>query len=156
MEYRNKIISKLTQLENYARTCFVAHMGLPNGQGQAVNEFIDRFMEDLTNCEMFVGKDCKFYNEFTLSSDSDKIGLDTCLDWLLPDCYVADGAEDSYLYTLVGEWIHDNLLKCVDCGEWYLASDDLKYGRCEACQDNADANDPDTIADYLNDLDRCE
>lgn len=155
MNYRNKIIAELTQLENYARTCFVVHLHLPNGQGETVNKFIDCFMEDLTNGELSLGSDCP--EEMRLCTDSNVIYVDTCRYQLLPDCREALGAEDSYLYKLVGDWISDNLFKCIDCGEWYMQPDDYKYnGRCPDCQASENAKDPDTIADFMNDLSRGE
>lgn len=148
MNYRNKIIAELTQLENYARACFVAQLKLQNGQGKTVNEFIDKFMDDLTGGEL----------SFTETPRrGEQILLDACMFELLPQCRNATGARQTFLWFLVSDWIHDNLLKCRECGEWYMQPDDYKYnGLCQDCQETEDANDPDTIADFMNDLDRGE
>lgn len=148
MEYRNKIIAELTQLENYARTCFVEQLKLPNGQGTTVNGFVDRFMADLTGGELS-------YTETPRRGE--QILLDACMFELLPQCRNATRPQETFLWILVADWIHDNLLKCDECGEWYMQPEDYKYtGLCPDCQEHADANDPDTIADFMNDLDRCE
>lgn len=143
MEYRNKIIAELTQLENYARTCFACQLNR-SGQDTKVNEFIDRFMDDLTGGEM-------------VDAAGAQILIDECIYTLLPDCRQAAAPKDCALFGLVADWIHDNLLQCDECGEWYMQPEDYKYtGLCPDCQEHADANDPDTIADFMNDLDRCE
>ena len=98
MLYKDKIIANITQLEDYARTCFVQLLKLPNGQGKTVNEFIDSFMGDLTDGELF------------------DTGLVVCMDELLPGCRNAEKPQDTRLYSLVADWIHDNLHQCDDCG----------------------------------------
>lgn len=137
MEYKNSIIAELTQLEDYARTCFVQQLKLPNGQGKTVNEFINSFMQDLTDGELW------------------DTGLVVCLDELLPDCRNAIKPQDTRLYNIVIDWIHDNLHKCEECGEWYnMEKDGYNNGLCQDCQDHRNASDPDTVADFLNDLER--
>lgn len=137
MIYKDKIIANITQLEDYARTCFVQLLKLPNGQGKTVNEFIDSFMQDLTDGELF------------------DTGLVVCMDELLPDCRKAEKPQETRLYNLVADWIHDNLHQCEDCGEWYnMEKDGFNDGVCQECQAHRNANDPDTIADFLNDLER--
>lgn len=140
MKYREKMISELTDLENYARTCFVKHLHLQNGQGATVNEFIDSFMADLTD------------GEFCFDNGT-QITLDDCLDFLLNQCRKAETTKDTYLWYLVGDWIHDNVGQCEECGELYNCNKIECYdGYCESCQAERNANDPDTIADFMNDL----
>ena len=137
MLYKDKIIANITQLEDYARTCFVQLLKLPNGQGKTINEFIDSFMGDLTDGELF------------------DTGLVVCMDELLPGCRNAEKPQDTRLYSLVADWIHDNLHQCEDCGEWYnMEKDGFNDGVCQECQAHRNANDPDTIADFMNDLER--
>lgn len=142
MTYKDKIIVNITQLEDYARTCFVQLLKLPNGQGKTVNEFIDTFMELLTD-----GEYC--------FDGGEQITLDDCLCKLLPECRQAFTAKETYLYSLVSDFIHDNLHQCEDCGEWYnMEKDGFNDGVCQDCQAHRNANDPDTIADFLNDCER--
>lgn len=137
MIYKDKIIANITQLEDYARTCFVQLLKLPNGQGKTVNEFIDLFMQDLTDGELW------------------DTGLVVCMNELLPDCRNSQKPQETRLYNLVADWIHDNLHQCEDCGEWYnMEKDGFNDGVCQDCQAHRNANDLDTIADFLNDLER--
>lgn len=142
MFYRDKIIAEITQLEDYARTCFVQQIGLPNGQGKTVNEFIDSFMGDLTDGELAY-------------ANGTEILITDCLYVLLPECRKAEKAKDTYLWVLVSEWIHDNLHQCEKCGEWYnMNKDGYNNGYCPECFAHKTANDPDVIADFMNDLER--
>lgn len=144
MEYRNKIVSEFRQLEDYARTCFVRLLKLPNGQGKAVNEFVDQFMQDLTDGELAWGEQPR---------RGEQITLDGCIYELLPQCRVSEKPENTYLWVLVGDWIHDNLHKCDRCGTWYnMEKDGYNCGLCPDCTEEDAQNDPDTIADFLNDL----
>lgn len=142
MNYRNEIIAKLTQLENYARTCFVIQLGLSNGQGKMVNEFIDRFMSDLTSGEI-------------LNDAGNQILLDECLYNLLPNCRNSVNPKDCLLFNLVRDWINDNLYKCYVCDTWYMQPDDYAYtGLCPDCQERENENNPATVADFQNELNK--
>lgn len=121
MNYRNKIIAELTQLENYARTCFVVHLHLPNGQGRTVNGFIDKFMEDLTGGEMDLPN---MPDKFKNGCGRCQVLLDVCLYYLLPQCREAENPNQTDLFVLVGEWIQDNLKRCAHCGEWFIPDPD--------------------------------
>lgn len=124
MEYKNNLIAELTQLENYARTCFVIIMKLPNGQDQRTNTFIDKFMQDLTTGEL-------------PNSAGNQITLDECLYGLLPNCRNAVNAQSTLLFNIVADWIHDNLFKCQMCGLWYL-QDKYHDGYCDDCFEHLD------------------
>lgn len=142
MEYKKSIIAELTQLENYARTCFVQQMKEPNGQGEFINQAIDLFMSHLTRGEM---------NNRNLQ----QILLDDCLYTLLPECRNAERAQDTYLWTLVQIWLSENLGQCDECYDWYFLSEG-QHNKCPACLEHENNNDPDTVADFFNDLDRCD
>lgn len=145
MEYRNKIIAELTQLENYARTCFACQLNR-SGQDTEVNKFIDQFMVDLTGGELS-------YTEQPRRGE--QITLDSCMLELLPQCRNAEKPADTFLWYLVLDWIQANLHKCDQCGEYYnMNLDGYNDGLCPACQERVDANSPDTVADFMNDLDR--
>ena len=122
MKYLDAINAKIKQLENYARTCFVRNMDLENGQDRTTNEFIDAFMEDLTTFQL----------SFATGTG---ISLDDCIYVLLEsECQKYEKLEDTYLYTLVKDWIHDNLIQCSDCGEWQTQNDWVDNDkRCVSC-----------------------
>ena len=137
MEYKRDIIANLNQLENYARTCFVLIMKLSNGQGERLNTYLDMFMSDLTGGELT--------NRY-----GRQILLDECLYTLLPGCRDANRAEATYLFILCADWIIEHLHKCDQCGEWYI----MERGNQGMC-DNCTKPDADTVADFMNDLDKC-
>lgn len=140
MNYKNKIVANITQLEDYARTCFVRILKLANGQGVVVNDFIDKFMEDLTGGEFNNPK-------------GEQILLDACLYELLPDCRNAKTPEETILYTLVDIYISDHVRQCEECGELYDV-EDYNDGLCPECYAHKRANDPDVIADFWCDCER--
>lgn len=123
-DYIEEIKSNLVRLESYAHSCFIARCGFANCQGGTGDKFVKAFMKDLTDGQF-------------LKNQQEIYTINDCIDELLPDCQNAFFANETKLYGLVRDWVHDNAFQCVCCGKWFLAEDCAVDGssECVKCHD---------------------
>lgn len=129
MKYgKEELLSRVEDLETYARKCLALAMGKDQDKDQELVLFLEGFMDSLLGFAYPIELDVPYQNK-----------KETCLDYALWhlafECRRLKHDDDltqTNMYNLAQKWLEEHYTQC-ECGRWWLFEDIAEGRYCETC-----------------------